>query len=166
MTQQAGSTLVQVMACCLMAPSHYRNQGWLIDCGVLRHSPEGNFMGNAEDTCPPYDFENNWFEITATFPREQLIYSLWPIDAICRHRSGATLAHIMASCLTAPSHYLNQCWLNIGEVLWHSPEGNFTGNAQYFFLWYEFEKNWFKITATSLRDHLVNHVCYLPCVKA
>ena len=39
--------------------------------------------------------------------------SLWPSDAIWRHRSGSTLAQVMAGCLTAPSHYLNQCWLII-----------------------------------------------------
>ena len=26
----------------------------------------------------------------------------------------------MSCCLTAPSHYLSQCWLIVGEVLWHS----------------------------------------------
>ena len=44
----------------------------------------------------------------------------------------------MACCLTAPSHYLNQCWLIISEVLWHSPKGNFKGNAQNINPWYEF----------------------------
>ena len=29
-----GSTLAQVMACCLMAPSHYLNQCWLIISGI------------------------------------------------------------------------------------------------------------------------------------
>ena len=35
-------------------------------------------------------------------------------------------------CLTAPSHYLNQCWLNTCGVLWHSPitKDSFKGNAQ------------------------------------
>ena len=28
-----------------------------------------------------------------------------------RHRSGSTLAQVMSCSLTAPSHYLNQCWL-------------------------------------------------------
>ena len=51
------------------------------------------------------------------------INSLWPNDTIWRHRSGSTLAQIMAWCLTAPSHYLNQCWLIISKVLWHSSEG-------------------------------------------
>ena len=52
------------------------------------------------------------------------VNSLWPSDAIWRHRSGSTLAQVMACCLTAPSHYLNQCWLTISKVhAWHSPEG-------------------------------------------
>ena len=32
----------------------------------------------------------------------------------------------MACCLTAPSHYLNQCWLIISKGEWHSSKGNFT----------------------------------------
>ena len=36
----------------------------------------------------------------------------------------------MALCLTADTHYLNQCWPITGEVLWYSPAGNFTGNVQ------------------------------------
>ena len=55
--------------------------------------------------------------------------SLWPSDAIWQHRSGSTLAQVMACCLTAPSHYLNQCWLIISEVRWQSPEDNFTITA-------------------------------------
>ena len=33
---------------------------------------------------------------------------------------------VMACCLTAPNHYLNQCWLIVIEVLWHLPEVDFT----------------------------------------
>ena len=39
--------------------------------------------------------------------------SLWPSDAIWRHGSWSTLVQVMVCCLTAPSHYLNQCWLII-----------------------------------------------------
>ena len=39
------------------------------------------------------------------------VNTLWPSDAIWWHRSGSTLAQVMAWCLKAPSHYLNQCWL-------------------------------------------------------
>ena len=56
----------------------------------------------------------------------QLVPS-WPSNAIWWHRSVSTLAQVMACCQTAPSHYLNQCWLIISEVLWHSPKGKFTG---------------------------------------
>ena len=42
----------------------------------------------------------------------------------------------MACCLTAPSHYLNQCWL-INTIPWHSSEGNFTGNTQDTYIWFQ-----------------------------
>ena len=54
-----------------------------------------------------------------------VLNSLRPRDVIWRHRSGSTLAQVMACCLTAPSHYLNQCWLIISKVLRHSSGGNF-----------------------------------------
>ena len=56
----------------------------------------------------------------------KLINSLWPGDTIWRQRSGSTLAQVMACCLSAPSHYLNQYWLIIIQVEWHSSECNFT----------------------------------------
>ena len=36
------------------------------------------------------------------------INSLRPSDPIWRHKSGSTLTQVMACCLTAPSHYMNQ----------------------------------------------------------
>ena len=48
--------------------------------------------------------------------------SLGPSDAIWRWRYWSTLVQVMACCLKAPSHYLNQCWLIISKVLWHSSE--------------------------------------------
>ena len=41
------------------------------------------------------------------------INSLWPSDTMWWHRSGTTLAQVMACCLMAPSRYLNQSWLEI-----------------------------------------------------
>ena len=57
---------------------------------------------------------------------EKKIYinSLWPRDTTCRHRSGSTFVQIMAYCLRAPSHCLNQRWLIISEVQWYSRESN------------------------------------------
>ena len=39
-----------------------------------------------------------------------LLNSLWPGDATFRHNTGSPLAQVMACSLTAPGHYLNQCW--------------------------------------------------------
>ena len=61
------------------------------------------------------DFSNNF--------NEYCFNSLWPSDAIRRQGTESTLAQVMACCLTAPSHYLNQCLLIVSKVLWHSSEG-------------------------------------------
>ena len=47
------------------------------------------------------------------------VNSLWCSDTIWRHKFGSTLVPVMACCLMAPSHYLNQCWLIISKVQWH-----------------------------------------------
>ena len=67
-------------------------------------------------------------------PANNIIYHLWylslnslgPSDAIWRQRSGSTLVQVMACCLTAPSHHLNQCWLIISKIQLHSSDGNST----------------------------------------
>ena len=66
------------------------------------------------------------------------INSLWPRDVIWRQGSRSALAQVMAWCLTAPSHHLNQCWLIISEVLWHSRDSNFTKNNSDIYCWNEF----------------------------
>ena len=58
------------------------------------------------------------------------VNSLWPSDAIRCQTSWSTLVQVMACCLTAPSHYLNQCWHVINEVLWHSFQGHVYLNTQ------------------------------------
>ena len=82
--------------------------------------------------------------------------SLWPSGIIWQQGSRSTLAQVMACCLMAPSHYLNQCWLIISEVLRHSTEGNVAGNAPDIYHWYDFENDSFKITTASPRSHWVN----------
>ena len=82
------------------------------------------------------------------------INSLWCSDAICWLRSGSTLAQVMACCLMAPSHYLNQCWLH--NVLWHSPGSNFTRSSQATILYNVIEHYTCKITSTSPRGQWVN----------
>ena len=60
-----------------------------------------------------------------------VLNSLWPSDTIWQQRSVSTMAQVTACCLTAPSHYLNQCWLVIYGDLWHSLDNKFTGSTQY-----------------------------------
>ena len=50
--------------------------------------------------------------------------SVWLNGNIWRHRSWWTLAQIVACCLTALSHYLNQYWLIIAKVQCHRSESN------------------------------------------
>ena len=76
---------------------------------------------------------NQWTELQYPPKRRWNLNSLRPSDAIWWHRSGSSLAQIMACCLTAPSHYLNQCWLIINKVQWHSSEGNFVRDTVYDF---------------------------------
>ena len=89
--------------------------------------------------------------------KQILVNSLWPKDAIWQQTLGSTLAHVTACWLTVPCHYLNQCWVIISEVLWHSSEANFTGDVQGIYPWYEFENYKFKITVAPPRGQWVNH---------
>ena len=50
------------------------------------------------------------------------VSTLWPNDGDL----DQPLAQIMACCLTAPSHYLNQGWFFMIGVLCHSPGSKFT----------------------------------------
>ena len=81
--------------------------------------------------------------------------SLRPSDAIWRQWSWTTLAQVMACCLTAPSHYLNQFWLIIRGVLWHTSESSFAGIAQGIDSGYEFEKDILKNIFKSPRGQWV-----------
>ena len=97
-------------------------------------------------TCRFYVFE--WVAVT-------WFNSLRPSDAIWRQWSWTTLAQVMACCLTAPSHYLNQCWLIIRGVLWHTSESSFAGIAQGIDSGHEFEKDILKNIFKSPRGQWV-----------
>ena len=87
--------------------------------------------------------------------------SLRPSDAIWRQWSWTTLAQVMACCLTAPS--LNQCWLIIRGVLWHTSESSFAGIAQGIDSGYEFEKDILKNIFKSPRGQWVKRT--LRCLE-
>ena len=71
--------------------------------------------------------------------------TIWP-----RRRTWSTLLLILACWLAATSHYINQCWLIINGILWHSPECNFTGSALDRFPWYEFYEKLREITPSVI----------------
>ena len=66
---------------------------------------------------------------------------------------------------SSPSHCLNQSWLNTSEVLLHSSDSNFTGNAKYIYLWCDFENGY----SSSNREQWVNSswpgVAYICVLK-
>ena len=58
------------------------------------------------------------------------MYSEITLLKLLSHLPGANeLVPVIARCCQATSHYLNQCWLIINEVLWHSLQSNFIQNA-------------------------------------
>ena len=89
-----------------------------------------------------------------------LFSSLGPSDCMWQHRYRSTLTHqVMACCLTAPRHYLNQFWLIITMVLHHSLKGNNTENALESDHCNVIENHTFKIKALSPKKHWVkNHI--------
>ena len=64
---------------------------------------------------------------TPSTPLQDLesIKPFWHSDVIWWQRSWSTLTQVMASCLTAPGYYHNQCWLIVSIIQWHSSDGNF-----------------------------------------
>ena len=72
--QQASmSTLVQVMACCLTAPSHYLNKCWFIFSKVQWHSVEGNLTRDSSPFNHKNKLENYLSKILLKFPRGQWV---------------------------------------------------------------------------------------------
>ena len=71
---RSGSTLV--MACGLMASSHYQKQYWILISDVLWDSPESNFTVSAQASILHNELENYNFGITVTFPWDQWVKTL------------------------------------------------------------------------------------------
>ena len=94
------------------------------------------FMDKVKPVYPTFNvrwrWRYNYLSVRPAWTRPNL---LWPGDAIWLHRARSTLPQVMACCLTAPSHYLNQCWPIISDVLWHSLEGNFCRYLSLSWVW-------------------------------
>ena len=139
-------------------------QDWII-CGAMsRSSAATKFMSKTDlwflVKCKGHS--SQWGRTTefVLFEMSNLgakhVNSLWPIATIWLYKSGSSLAQVMACCLTAPSHYPNQCWLFIIEVLWNSSESNFIVVTQTTIMYNKFENYAFEIIATSPWGQWVN----------
>ena len=51
--------------------------------------------------------------------------SLWFSDAVWRHITWSSLVKVTTCCISVANHYLNQYWLNVSEILWHSLHSTF-----------------------------------------
>ena len=71
--QWSESSLDPVMACCLTAPSHYLNQCWPINHGLLQHPVVSSFMVCAYDLHLQSEFENDTYHIPNTSPVYQWV---------------------------------------------------------------------------------------------
>ena len=100
-------------------------------CKICNHRKklQWNLKWNTISFIEKNIFENVFCKLLAILLRPKYVNPLWPSDAIWQQKSGAILAQVMACCLMAPSHYLNQCWLIISEDQQHSHQGNFTRDA-------------------------------------
>ena len=67
--------------------------------------------------------------------------SLWPNDTIWQNRLGTTFDEVMDGCLS-------QCWIIIGEVLWHPHESNIRESTQSTMLCNEFKSLTLQLTST------------------
>ena len=126
-------TLILNLSCVFMWPSHFLNQCWCIVNWTLTNKLQWNFNQNSdtsigENAC---ESENVVCKMALIFffffffflGGGQCVNSLWPGDTVWQYGTRSILVQVMACCLMAPSHYLNQCWLIIGEVPWHSSQG-------------------------------------------
>ena len=145
------------MAWCLMAPSHYLNQFWLSSIRVLCYSHVGDITVNAHESKQYNAFEYYIFKIKATFQGNNELSDYQQHDGIWRHRSGLTLAQVMACHLITPNHYLKQFDFSLMRLCGILPESsNFIMSTQAIMLFKEFDYYTFEIMATSHRGPWVN----------
>ena len=80
--QRTESTLVQIMACCLTAPSYYLNQRWwiwLIISEVLWHSHEGHITEKPHGISHDMSFNASNLILKTYFPGQM---TLWRVQSV------------------------------------------------------------------------------------
>ena len=73
---RCGSTLDQIMACCLMAPSHHLSKYWLIDWTIITMI-ERNLTQNITIFCKATAFWNVVHKMATIFFRPPYVIVLW-----------------------------------------------------------------------------------------
>ena len=117
-----GAPFLCINVACLV-PSHYLNQYWFIVNWILR-----NKLCEILIRIQTFPLKTMYLKMASAkwHPFCLGLYVLTHCGLVTPYgtmRTRSVLAQVMAYCLTAPSHYLNQCWLIIGEVPWHSSQG-------------------------------------------
>ena len=99
--QRSGSTLTQVMACCLTTPSHYLNQCWLIiKQSFTWHSHESHFTRSAHELNLQHVFRDHTFKLLLVAPFTNILgkdkQSHPTLDWACDYLSmlGIKLNHV------------------------------------------------------------------------
>ena len=103
-----------------LTPNPYLKQCWPVANRTIKNKFQWYFNQNTAIFIQENLYENIVCKLAAILFRPQCVNSKWHSDVLWRHRSRSTLVQIMACCMTAPSHYMNQCSLLTDEVLWHS----------------------------------------------
>ena len=105
------STLAQVMACCLMAPSHYLKQFWPIISKVQSHSSGNHFTKDTSAINHWDQFENYFSKFSFKSPRGQWVNpsgasALWYGTRLC-----TIVSSDLSACYCVESSAYTQWWL-------------------------------------------------------
>ena len=92
---RGGSTMAQIIACCLTAPSHYMRQWWLTIKGVLWQSPGNKSTGVLKNLIC-----NLCSEITISNSLSHLPGANYSVSPIYRGRVYRGIGYIAVACWT------------------------------------------------------------------
>ena len=107
------STLWQLMPWSLASPGNQQPWYWICRINKCLSSTRTDFNYLCLQCVEKWQIMWLYFYIFLTHC--SLMTDIW------WYRSGSTLAQVMACCLTAPSHYLNQYWILINSFPTRTP---------------------------------------------
>ena len=138
----SGSTLAQVRACCLTAPSHYLNQF------------RKRYLN-------PHSLKLAWkSKIKLKSSRGQCVNSLRPGDAYMCQWSNQHWFRWWLVAWSAPSHYQSQCWHIVKKTLRNKLQWIFSRNSNNFIQQNAFESVVCEQAAILSWPQWVNGPCY------